>query len=795
MQRTRSGSALLIALISPRGNGKHALAAILLSSACVFAWPMEGDARSLVPEQPSVELYLDVLDALRPAPRLPPPPPPGFASGYSGNAPFETKPRPVATRKPAPRPAPRVVSPKPAPKPQPKVAAPVKAPPAPPVKPVEAPPPAPALPKPALPKPAAPKPIAPPPAAPIPAPAPAPTPAPVPLPAPPKPEPAPAPKPAPAPEAKAPAVSSPPAAPGLAPMSALPEVSMPQLPPAPSTANLDFSKLPPPKPVAAPTVAPTPAKESKAAEILRSLNEAPEPAPVPPPAPQPTLAPMPPMPALPAPAKPTPDVLVQAPATPPPSKPVPAGAIPPLPEVVPPADPALKNLTDRVNTMFVKEPEKQGILSDKKTLTGAPQNQPKLPTVPPAPVHAPKPKQMTLEEVNKAVPPEKLRATPSMPPVSKDNKKPQPIEVPPKPEAKAPVPAKPVPVAEAKPSFPMPTVAALTSATANAPTPKALSPLPEPIPDVPPSPSPKEATASILKAANEGQKATGLKLPTLAEFEAQKAKPQTLETKTKDTKGIASADSLDALLPPPRSLPKPGALPPISELGADGSPSGLPPLTPLLGKSRSSMDIVTDQEGVRSAALPPPSLPTSDSTLPKITRGPTEPVKKPVEKPPEKTLPKPVAKPVPKPVPAPAVASPEVKASIPAAPTPVADPAKPAAPKPDNVARAVKIADDAGSPTLSIPFEREQSEVLPDMQAQIGELVKELSGSQKLRIIAYASGKPEEASAARRVSLSRALQVRAKLIEKGVDPMQITVQALGNTAKGGNPDRADVVVQ
>ncbi len=82
------------------------------------------------------------------------------------------------------------------------------------------------------------------------------------------------------------------------------------------------------------------------------------------------------------------------------------------------------------------------------------------------------------------------------------------------------------------------------------------------------------------------------------------------------------------------------------------------------------------------------------------------------------------------------------------------------------------------------------------MKDQMDALVTRLKGNEKLRanIIAYASATADQASTARRVSLSRALSVRAYLIDNGINNLRINVQAEGDKNPGGAPDRVDVFV-
>ena len=64
----------------------------------------------------------------------------------------------------------------------------------------------------------------------------------------------------------------------------------------------------------------------------------------------------------------------------------------------------------------------------------------------------------------------------------------------------------------------------------------------------------------------------------------------------------------------------------------------------------------------------------------------------------------------------------------------------------------------------------------------------------RLQLKAYASAQDSSASAARRLSLSRALAVRSFLIESGVNSTRIDVRALGAKSESGKPDRVDLVV-
>ena len=65
--------------------------------------------------------------------------------------------------------------------------------------------------------------------------------------------------------------------------------------------------------------------------------------------------------------------------------------------------------------------------------------------------------------------------------------------------------------------------------------------------------------------------------------------------------------------------------------------------------------------------------------------------------------------------------------------------------------------------------------------------------TSEVQLFAYAGQAGIDATQARRLSLSRAMAVRAFLIGKGVRPARMQVRALGNKTTSGSPDRVDVV--
>lgn len=102
----------------------------------------------------------------------------------------------------------------------------------------------------------------------------------------------------------------------------------------------------------------------------------------------------------------------------------------------------------------------------------------------------------------------------------------------------------------------------------------------------------------------------------------------------------------------------------------------------------------------------------------------------------------------------------------------------------------------SGSPdNLTRILFAENAADLPDdaqsgLQA-IAQAIKE-SGRENVQLLAYGSG--ASVSAARRLSLGRALAVRSRLMELGVDNRQIEVRALGKPDGDGPADRVDLLL-
>ncbi len=83
-------------------------------------------------------------------------------------------------------------------------------------------------------------------------------------------------------------------------------------------------------------------------------------------------------------------------------------------------------------------------------------------------------------------------------------------------------------------------------------------------------------------------------------------------------------------------------------------------------------------------------------------------------------------------------------------------------------------------------------DTVTDLRRLAPDLTAALKGTGRVRLEAFGGPPGDKSSDARRLSLKRALTVRALLIENGVPAERIDVRALGGADDGGAPDRVDV---
>ncbi|OEJ68685.1 OmpA family protein [Magnetovibrio blakemorei] len=98
--------------------------------------------------------------------------------------------------------------------------------------------------------------------------------------------------------------------------------------------------------------------------------------------------------------------------------------------------------------------------------------------------------------------------------------------------------------------------------------------------------------------------------------------------------------------------------------------------------------------------------------------------------------------------------------------------------------------------SLRIVFDADSSKLPKSARDSLLDMSTKMSASETLRLqlLAYAGDANTSASAARRLSLSRALAVRSFLIENGVRSTRIDVRALGNKSSDAVSERVDITV-
>jgi outer membrane protein OmpA-like peptidoglycan-associated protein len=216
-------------------------------------------------------------------------------------------------------------------------------------------------------------------------------------------------------------------------------------------------------------------------------------------------------------------------------------------------------------------------------------------------------------------------------------------------------------------------------------------------------------------------------------------------------------------------------------------------------------------EPAQSAAAPTQSASTTSSQQP-----PAPPVAASIAPAPQQEAPKAPSVPAPS-VPAPSVAAPSIpKAPAPApVATPTAPPAAPssltaaqsapspsAATPPAKPMQSAALTEGTATGTTSagdvrLSFAEGSAELSDGAKQSLLGLAKSLAQdtSSRVQLLAYAADGGEGTSRARRLSLSRALAVRAFLIDQGVRSTRMDVRALGSNAGDGPADRVDILAR
>jgi outer membrane protein OmpA-like peptidoglycan-associated protein len=97
---------------------------------------------------------------------------------------------------------------------------------------------------------------------------------------------------------------------------------------------------------------------------------------------------------------------------------------------------------------------------------------------------------------------------------------------------------------------------------------------------------------------------------------------------------------------------------------------------------------------------------------------------------------------------------------------------------------------------VRLVFAEGMTDLTPADEAAIRDLARSLPApaAESVNVIAYAAGKPDDLSTARRVSLSRGIAVRSILLASGVPSERIYVRAMGATPSDGPADRVELTV-
>lgn len=137
---------------------------------------------------------------------------------------------------------------------------------------------------------------------------------------------------------------------------------------------------------------------------------------------------------------------------------------------------------------------------------------------------------------------------------------------------------------------------------------------------------------------------------------------------------------------------------------------------------------------------------------------------------------------------------PDTASIAPIAPAPPPAGAQPPPPPPVSDKSTTSVA--ATTAGLRLTFAPGESDLSPDSDTSIKQLTAAAppSDATTFNVLAYAPGKPDDPSTARRVSLSRAMAVRNALVADGVPSARIFVRALGEQYGDGPPDRVDLSV-
>ncbi|WP_303047865.1 OmpA family protein [Thalassospira lucentensis] len=255
--------------------------------------------------------------------------------------------------------------------------------------------------------------------------------------------------------------------------------------------------------------------------------------------------------------------------------------------------------------------------------------------------------------------------------------------------------------------------------------------------------------------------------------------PRTKPAAPRQTESAYSSDNAPKPLtkPAPEPAPEPVSSPAPAPKPTQTETASAPVTAPAAPKPEPS----TDTAMVEPPKAPP--LPSEDTKAP----APSAPVVEPLEPssntpvaptaaPDTTTEPTQMAEAAPKPAPKPTPEPAAEEASIPPA------------------TKAPVPSTSSGAGEYSLGFASDSFELTNAARNELNEVIAAMNDDDNLRIQlqAYAEGDGANASKARRLSLSRALQVRSYLIDQGVRSTRIDVRALGANVPSGPADRVDI---
>lgn len=284
--------------------------------------------------------------------------------------------------------------------------------------------------------------------------------------------------------------------------------------------------------------------------------------------------------------------------------------------------------------------------------------------------------------------------------------------------------------------------------------------------------------------------ATRAKHPTRHKLAVGKAAPR--RTAAAPVKTASSLNRIIHLIPPKTRLASAAPTAPTETRGqaisrqevAISAPTK-PAVAPLAPPIQAPAPAVVPPQQARQEAPPAPvALPSQPvlATAPPVVM-PAPGVAALTATPASATAPSPIA---------PAVSTAAVTVASAAPPSPTLAPTTPVAP-PVQMAAATSV----GSPASAVKFKPGATELGSGAQPVLDSIANRLLANENLRVqlISHATGGADDAMEARRVSLARAVAVRAYLIDKGVRSLRIDVRALGNRSNEGSvADQVDLLV-